>query len=196
MDGRSGRSHLGNVGLMASKRRKRTRPTWMRSLLRVAFLIVVSCITLTAVALLAFVRGPLYADHLVERPAQRNHVYAILYSNGYAKIELTYWVEPHLTGKLHPGTRHPSGSSASHRPPNRSKGVYYGIVDVSFSVWIVLVLGLMCLSALFPRWVREWRLNRNKTVNVCMKCGYDLTGNTSGTCPECGRSISEDRAET
>lgn len=27
---------------------------------------------------------------------------------------------------------------------------------------------------------------------LCNKCGYDLTGNISGTCPECGQSIPED----
>ena len=25
----------------------------------------------------------------------------------------------------------------------------------------------------------------------CRKCGYDLTGNTSGVCPECGRQINQ-----
>jgi predicted Zn-ribbon and HTH transcriptional regulator len=25
--------------------------------------------------------------------------------------------------------------------------------------------------------------------DVCRKCGYDLTGNTSGRCPECGAEL-------
>lgn len=28
--------------------------------------------------------------------------------------------------------------------------------------------------------------------NCCNECGYDLTGNTSGICPECGASISQE----
>lgn len=27
------------------------------------------------------------------------------------------------------------------------------------------------------------------TGNICRKCGYDLTGNVSGVCPECGEQI-------
>jgi hypothetical protein len=30
-----------------------------------------------------------------------------------------------------------------------------------------------------------------KSSACCMVCGYNLTGNTSGVCPECGTAISE-----
>jgi len=30
---------------------------------------------------------------------------------------------------------------------------------------------------------RRWKRSRK---GLCLKCGYDLTGNESGTCPECG----------
>lgn len=32
--------------------------------------------------------------------------------------------------------------------------------------------------------VRRWRRRR---MGLCLKCGYDLTGNVTGICPECGR---------
>ena len=35
------------------------------------------------------------------------------------------------------------------------------------------------------RWRREGR---------CLRCGYDLTGNVSGRCPECGESIGSEGA--
>jgi predicted RNA-binding Zn-ribbon protein involved in translation (DUF1610 family) len=28
----------------------------------------------------------------------------------------------------------------------------------------------------------------------CLRCGYDLTGNVSGVCPECGVKIASDKA--
>lgn len=28
-----------------------------------------------------------------------------------------------------------------------------------------------------------------RPFGTCFQCGYDLTGNTSGRCPECGRSL-------
>lgn len=31
-----------------------------------------------------------------------------------------------------------------------------------------------------------------ETPGLCYKCGYDLTGNVSGVCPECGRAITSD----
>ena len=36
----------------------------------------------------------------------------------------------------------------------------------------------------YRRFLRE-RLN-SQGIPICMKCGYDLTGNVSGICPECG----------
>lgn len=37
-----------------------------------------------------------------------------------------------------------------------------------------------------------WSGTRIAPNNRCAKCGYDLTGNTSGVCPECGIPISKD----
>jgi len=35
-----------------------------------------------------------------------------------------------------------------------------------------------------------WRLDRRRTPpGHCQKCGYNLTGNVSGVCPECGTEI-------
>ncbi len=36
-----------------------------------------------------------------------------------------------------------------------------------------------------------WWLDRRRRIppGHCQKCGYDLTGNVSGRCPECGESV-------
>jgi hypothetical protein len=36
---------------------------------------------------------------------------------------------------------------------------------------------------------RRWRRRRGR----CEQCGYDLTGNKSGVCPECGHRLGETR---
>lgn len=36
--------------------------------------------------------------------------------------------------------------------------------------------------------VRHARQMRRPDPNSCLHCGYDLTGNVSGVCPECGRA--------
>ncbi len=33
-----------------------------------------------------------------------------------------------------------------------------------------------------------WHLDRRRPAPGTCKCGYDLTGNTSGRCPECGKT--------
>ncbi len=58
------------------------------------------------------------------------------------------------------------------------------------------------ISIVFPHWapaaamlpfllippVRSWRRRRTRP-GTCSKCGYDLTGNVSGRCPECGEVV-------
>jgi hypothetical protein len=34
-----------------------------------------------------------------------------------------------------------------------------------------------------------WHLDRRRPAPGACRCGYDLTGNTSGRCPECGQSF-------
>ena len=53
---------------------------------------------------------------------------------------------------------------------------------------LTLVVPLMVFSAYpaisFIRGpLRRWRRRRK---GLCLKCGYDLTGNVTGVCPECG----------
>lgn len=36
-----------------------------------------------------------------------------------------------------------------------------------------------------------WTTRRRMSTRHCKHCGYDLTGNVSGVCPECGAAISE-----
>ena len=35
-------------------------------------------------------------------------------------------------------------------------------------------------------WLYKWNRPRKLGPNICRSCGYDLTGNETGQCPECG----------
>ena len=61
-------------------------------------------------------------------------------------------------------------------------GVGY-VVTKTCTVFVPLLTG--CLVVLW--WPRA-ALTRQRRVDRCY-CGYDLTGNTSGLCPECGTRI-------
>lgn len=55
-------------------------------------------------------------------------------------------------------------------------------------------------TAIVPLWVPLlalagptiwlWRRDRRHPAGHCRKCGYDLTGNVSGVCSECGTEVS------
>jgi hypothetical protein len=62
---------------------------------------------------------------------------------------------------------------------------------VCFPLWMpsilfAVYLGISALRALVKR-TPGWR----RRHGLCVRCGYDLTGNTSGVCPECGVNIGE-----
>ena len=60
-----------------------------------------------------------------------------------------------------------------------TRNLIAGIYSVS-----ILMLPQMLMVPIVIRCIRE------KVGGVCLDCGYDLTANTSGTCPECGSPIS------
>ena len=62
-----------------------------------------------------------------------------------------------------------------HREPD------WGGALLSFPLWIPLVLGLIPLAY-------GWFRSRRRNGRHC-HCGYDLTGNVSGRCPECGKPL-------
>jgi len=67
------------------------------------------------------------------------------------------------------------------------KGRTLGGVSISFPYWIpVLLLSIAPVASL----VRAYALYRRDIAHLCRQCAYDLTGNVSGVCPECGTSIS------
>ena len=48
----------------------------------------------------------------------------------------------------------------------------------------VVAAGLLCRAV--PTWRARWEARWRYPQGHCQTCGYNLTGNTSGVCPECG----------
>jgi hypothetical protein len=61
-----------------------------------------------------------------------------------------------------------------------------GKTEIVFPIWYIP--SLMAIPVGFGIWTIR-RNRRNRRNGLCRSCGYDLTGNTSGRCPECGCNI-------
>lgn len=91
--------------------------------------------------------------------------------------------------------------SETHRPNRTRKwqfcGLFYSdsihrlliesqrqiVVELPFWMMFLLFLAYPCLAFIRGPMRRYGRKRRGR----CSQCGYDLTGNTSGRCPECGK---------
>ena len=70
--------------------------------------------------------------------------------------------------------------------------------NTGFYLWIPLY-PFFLMSAILPVWwfirfpgcwfVRNFQLRRPFPAGCCHRCGYNLTGNVSGICPECGTPV-------
>ena len=62
-----------------------------------------------------------------------------------------------------------------------------GVSVVHIPLWILVALFVAYPTIAFIRGpLRRWRRHRK---GLCTECSYDLTGNESGVCPECGIEI-------
>jgi hypothetical protein len=67
-------------------------------------------------------------------------------------------------------------------PPGASGVLHLQVHDGA----AVLPYWLLLLPIALPTAVLWWRDRRRFPAGHCAKCGYNLTGNVSGRCPECG----------
>ena len=66
---------------------------------------------------------------------------------------------------------------------NRQVGPSAFVSNVVLPFWLLLLL-----SAIPTAWL--WHRDRQRIrPGLCTRCGYDLTGNTSGVCSECGEKL-------
>ena len=60
-----------------------------------------------------------------------------------------------------------------------------GILVLTVPWWVLLPALIVYGGGVYV----VWRRVRPPEPGHCRECGYDLTGNESGTCPECGNRI-------
>ena len=75
----------------------------------------------------------------------------------------------------------------SYPPPPRpgsGKPNRWTVIDAEIPLWFVA-----WLFSLFPMTWFVLQIRRKSRLGLCPRCGYNLTGNSSGTCPECGTPV-------
>jgi hypothetical protein len=86
------------------------------------------------------------------------------------------------------------GATSSVRYDRATGGVWATRTEnwlIGRTVWLPLWL-LVATTAALPVYristvsIRRFKARRRARENRCPACGYDLTGNVSGVCPECG----------
>lgn len=72
-------------------------------------------------------------------------------------------------------------------PGTHSVTVNMRATTASAPIWAVLGVFAAYPTIVFIR--GPLRRRRRHRKGLCIKCSYDLTGNESGVCPECGKGI-------
>jgi hypothetical protein len=83
------------------------------------------------------------------------------------------------------------GKNVSWLPPrwvNASLATHYETNGYRFSR-VAIMASLLPICWLFLRVRRQMRAKREMLEGHCRSCGYNLAGNVSGICPECGSTI-------
>jgi hypothetical protein len=55
--------------------------------------------------------------------------------------------------------------------------------------WVYLPVALLLAYPAFAVGRDRWKVYRRPKEGFCQQCAYDLTGNTTGVCPECGAPV-------
>jgi len=71
------------------------------------------------------------------------------------------------------------------------KGRNFGGPMSNYGIMVPLWFLTLIFAILPAIWLFKWNKRRKLSPNACPACGYDLTGNESGVCPECGATKAE-----
>jgi hypothetical protein len=74
--------------------------------------------------------------------------------------------------------------------------VRFGLPAFPVSISVVAVLLISVAVAVYKPARLDWEKSKaiaRAEEGLCWRCGYDLTGNVSGVCPECGTRTCDSR---
>lgn len=113
------------------------------------------------------------------------------------------WVRSYIRPYIGPMSRNANGIDIAWTSANGQFGQSIAVPDPSTGKWIITkhVFGTYYME-IFPWfasvpfvWRVMWAIRREarRREGTCLHCGYNLTGNLSGVCPECGAAIPREK---
>ena len=82
-----------------------------------------------------------------------------------------------------------AGWAREQTSPAPGRSVWEPVTSPWFLILALALIGYIALSWAYPR-------HQRLGPGHCTKCGYNLTGNVSGRCPECGAAIEPESRKT
>ena len=75
--------------------------------------------------------------------------------------------------------------------PARGAVGWRGMTEFLLSDLLIVAVFVVLVTACIAdyRWRHDHRVRKRREKGLCTRCGYSLTGNTSGVCPECGTLV-------
>jgi len=97
------------------------------------------------------------------------------------------------------GDDYPFGFRAAHwweafgfvfRTPSDPRNyMSYGESGITLPCWFLVVLLILFLAPSMLSQIAQRVQKRRRLHGLCLTCNYNLTGNVSGVCPECGTAV-------
>src|SRR6185437_5858848 len=118
---------------------------------------------------------------------------------------LTMTTDEVRTDSVHPGIGirraegWPVDMSLDRRSGNRFIGAFgFGYSRNDSISQSIYQIPLWCVVVVSGAWPMSWACKRarrqfRRCKQMCVHCNYNLTGNTSGVCPECGTAVTNKR---
>ncbi|MFT3685433.1 MAG: hypothetical protein QM783_10980 [Phycisphaerales bacterium] len=92
---------------------------------------------------------------------------------------------PELSGLFGTAWDSPDHATVYEYPRRRlANGLLWAAVVGRWIAAVVLAAAVLAMLQLVPRWLA---IRRRDRYGLCLHCGYDLSGTTTGQCPECGK---------
>ncbi len=188
--------------------RRTAQVVWIRRTVRTIHVAVIVVLTLGAIvtgSLAATITvGPLRSNpwrirgisgyrlpsgHVVSVSVGRGHLYFSAFKYGEQSGRRRTKTHPKWIGHVQSRRERLIGLAVRSTTNDLGNERVRGLIGARFVWGVAILLAIYPTLAFIRGPLRHRRRRRLRKHGLCLGCGYDLTGNESGVCPECGTEV-------